>query len=46
MVLQHAGVWYVALNPVWPTARVHLFAGQENFRKLVTLVGNAITRAG
>lgn len=38
MVLQHAGVWYVASTRYGPLYHAHLFAGQENSGKLVTLV--------
>ncbi len=38
MVPQHAGVWFVASTRYGPLYHAHLFAGQENSGKLVTLV--------
>lgn len=38
MVSQHAGVWFVASTRYGPLYHAHLFAGQENSGKLVTLV--------
>jgi MinD superfamily P-loop ATPase len=38
MVPRHAGAWFVAATRYGPLYHAHLFAGQENSGKLVTLV--------